>query len=142
MKKFLIAVMILLTVAGVAHAEQKKSAWSPELRIGLASGVDKVTLKVSAPCILLDAKSGKRIDKIPAGKDFVVDCAKLKVDAVEIRPKEIPPRRQATSTPMIREEKNFPEVDVEFTPSTIVNGFILSELLDKPKALRRRGRRL
>ena len=89
MKKFLVAVMILLTVAGVAHAEQKKSAWSPELRIGLASGVDKVTLKVSAPCILLDAKSGKRIDKIPAGKDFVVDCAKLKVDAVEIRPKEI-----------------------------------------------------
>ena len=56
----------------------------------------------------------------------------------EVRPKEIPPRRQATSTQMIREEKNFPEVDVEFTPSTIVNGFILSELLDKPKALRRR----
>ena len=58
----------------------------------------------------------------------------------EVRPKEIPPRRQATSTQMIREEKNFPEVDVEFTPSAIVNGFILSELLDKPKALRRRRR--
>lgn len=58
----------------------------------------------------------------------------------EYRQQEIPPRSQKNSAQVVREEKNFPEVDVEFTPSTIVNGFILSELLDKPKALRRRRR--
>lgn len=89
MKKFFIAVIILLTVANVAHAAQKKSAWSPELRIGLTSGVKQVTLKVSAPCLLVDAKTGKRIGKIPAEKNFVINFDKLKVDSAEIRPKEI-----------------------------------------------------
>lgn len=89
MRKFFIAVMIFLMMVGIAHAEEKKSAWSPEMRIGLTSGVKKVTLRVSAPCVLVDAATGKRISKIPAKKDFVVEFGKLKVDAVEIRPKEI-----------------------------------------------------
>ena len=56
----------------------------------------------------------------------------------EVRPLN-PPRPSRAETQFIREEQS-PELDMEFTPSAIVNGFILSELLDKPKALRRRRR--
>ena len=89
MKKFFVALMILFSLTGIAHAEQKKSAWSPEFKIGLTSGVKQVKLQVSAPCVLIDAATGKRLEKIPAKKFFVMDYAKIKVDAVEIRPKEI-----------------------------------------------------
>ena len=58
----------------------------------------------------------------------------------EIRPREVQPRPQRNSVQIVREENERPELNVEFTPTTIVNGFILSELLDKPKALRRRKR--
>ena len=58
----------------------------------------------------------------------------------EIRPREVQPRPQRNSAQIVREENERPELNVEFTPTTIVNGFILSELLDKPKALRRRKR--
>ena len=88
MKKFLAAVIIFFVMASVAQAAPKKSTWSPELRIGLASGIKQVTLQVSAPCILVDAK-GKRLEKIPADKNFVVEFAKLKVDAAEVRPEKI-----------------------------------------------------
>ena len=57
----------------------------------------------------------------------------------EVRPINPSPRSSRAETQFVREEKS-PEIDVEFTPSTIVNGFILSELLDKPKALRKRRR--
>ena len=88
MKKFFVAVIILFLLTGAASA-QKNSAWSPELRIGLMSGVKQVTFKFSAPCLLLDAKTKKQLQRIPAGKNFVVDCAKLPAEAIEIRPKEI-----------------------------------------------------
>ena len=58
----------------------------------------------------------------------------------EIRPREIPRSSQKNSAQVVREENQSPELNTEFTPSTIMNGFILSELLDKPKALRRRRR--
>lgn len=69
----------------------------------------------------------------------------------EIRPQEIPPRSvqqiftqpqrsQKISAQPVHETQEISGLDVEFTPSTIVNGFIMSELLDKPKALRRRRR--
>lgn len=87
MKKFLIAALILFMLSSVAYAE-KKSTWSPELRIGLTSGVRNVTLIFSAPCIMTDTK-GKLIKKFSAGKSFVVDFSELKVDAVEIRPEKI-----------------------------------------------------
>ncbi|MBR1807725.1 MAG: hypothetical protein IJ774_15250 [Selenomonadaceae bacterium] len=57
----------------------------------------------------------------------------------EVRQLNPPPRPSRAETQFVREDKS-PEIDVEFTPSTIVNGFILSELLDKPKALRKRRR--
>jgi len=69
----------------------------------------------------------------------------------EVRPLNPPPRsvQQMFTQPQrpkknfaqpVREESEVSGLDVEFTPSTIVNGFILSELLDKPKALRKRRR--
>lgn len=69
----------------------------------------------------------------------------------EVRPKKIPPRSvqkiftqlqcsQKISAQPVHETQEISGLDVEFTPSTIVNGFIMSELLDKPKALRRRRR--
>ena len=88
MKKFLPLLMMILLAAQSCQAASQKSTWSPELRIGLASGVKQVTLQVSAPCLLLDAK-GKTLNKIPAGKNFVLELAKLKGDTVEVRPKEI-----------------------------------------------------
>ncbi|MBE8954406.1 MAG: SpoIID/LytB domain-containing protein [Quinella sp. 2Q5] len=88
MRKIFVALMVLLLLTGTACAE-KKSAWSPEMRIGLTSGVKRVELKVSAACVLIDTATGKRLSKIPAEKKFVIDAAKLKVDTVEVRPKEI-----------------------------------------------------
>ena len=95
-KIFSIAI-ILLVMMSCAHAEQKKSVWSPEMRIGLISGVKKVTVQVSAQCLLTDAKTGKQIKKIPAEKNFVIDYAKLKVDAVELRPQKISLRELQTT---------------------------------------------
>lgn len=89
LKKFLIAALILCMTAGIAHAEEKRSTWSPELRIGLTSGVRHVTLNFSAPCVMTDASNGKLIKKIAAEENFVVDFADLKVNAVEIRPEKI-----------------------------------------------------
>ena len=85
-KIFLIA--LIFFVATTAHAAPKKYDWSPELRIGILSGVKQVTLQFSAPCLLLDGK-GKKLKKIPAKKDFVVELSTLKTDAVEIRPEKI-----------------------------------------------------
>lgn len=87
LKKILIAVMILLVATSTAQAAQK--AWSPELRIGLQSGVKKVTLNFSAPCVMIDASNKRQLSKIPALKNFVVDFSELKASAIEFRPKEI-----------------------------------------------------
>lgn len=88
MKKIFIVVMILL-MASVAHAEPKK-VWQPEIRVGLKSGVKQVNLKVSAPCVMINAGKGNVLQKIPAGGNFIVDFKSLKVNAIEIRPEKIP----------------------------------------------------
>ena len=56
----------------------------------------------------------------------------------EIRPKNNPPAqiKQKISKPEVREENN--ELDLNLTPSNVMNAFILNEILNKPKALRRR----
>ena len=88
LRKFLIAVMILV-VASVAYAEPKK-VWQPEIRVGLLSGVKQVNLKVSAPCVVINAAKGSILQKIPADNDFTVEFDKLNVNAIEIRPEKIP----------------------------------------------------
>jgi len=83
-KKFLVLMIILL----MSRAEA--ADWSPELKIGILSGVEEVTLKVSAPCVMTEVASGKILTKIPAEKKFVVHVEKIKADSIEIRPEEIP----------------------------------------------------
>ena len=66
------------------------AGWSPELRIGLLSNVEEISLQVSAPCIMINAAKGNTLQKIPAGGSFVVDFEHLKLNAIEIRPEKIP----------------------------------------------------
>lgn len=55
----------------------------------------------------------------------------------ELRPKSKPPAqiRQKVSVQEVREETE--ELDLNLTPSTVMNAFVLGEILGKPKALRR-----
>ncbi len=93
LKKIFLTAIIFCMLTGLAQAAdkpQKKSVWQPELRIGILSGVTQVGLKVSAPCIMIDAVTKKTLKKIPAEKNFAVDFAQMKTTAVEIRPEKIP----------------------------------------------------
>ena len=90
LKKFLTVTLIIFMLTVVTHAEQKKSAWQPELRVGILIGVTQVNLQVSEPCVMTDATNGKTIKKIPAGKIFAVNVANMKINAVEIRPEKVP----------------------------------------------------
>ena len=90
LKKLLTAALIFFVLTGVAHAEQKKSEWQPELRVGILIGVAKVNLQVSAPCVLVDPTNGKTIKTLPAAKTFAIEAAGMKINAVEIRPEKIP----------------------------------------------------
>ena len=56
----------------------------------------------------------------------------------EVREKNSPPRRKKISAQEVREVEQTNELDLNLTPSTVLNAFILTELLDKPKALRQR----
>ena len=92
LRKIFVTALILFVLTSVAFADDKKpkkSVWQPELRIGLKSNITQVGLKVSAPCIMIDPNSKKTLKKIPADKNFVVDFAQMKTNAVEIRPEKI-----------------------------------------------------
>ena len=56
----------------------------------------------------------------------------------EIRTKNSPPRQKKISVQEIREAEETNEIDLNLTPSKVLNAFVLKEILDKPKALRRR----
>ena len=55
----------------------------------------------------------------------------------ELRPKSKPPAQiqSKVSAQEVREETT--ELDLNLTPSAVMNAFVLSEILGKPKALRR-----
>ena len=84
LKFFFTALMIFMLMN---HVEAGN--WSPELRIGILSGVSKVSVEVSAPCFIIDAEKTKTPEKIAAGKSFVIEAKDLNVDAIEIRPEKI-----------------------------------------------------
>lgn len=90
LKKFFVAAIVFCVLTSIAQAAPKKSVWQPELLIGITSGVTQVGLKVSAPCIMIDAVTKKTIKKIPADKNFAVDFAQMKTTAIEIRPEKVP----------------------------------------------------
>ena len=55
----------------------------------------------------------------------------------EVRPKISPPRKKKVSPQEIRETEETNGLDLNLTPSTVLNAFVLNEILEKPKALRR-----
>lgn len=83
MKKFLVLTILMLA------CRVEAAGWSPEMRVGLLSGVEQITLKVSAPCIMIDAATNETLTKIPAERLFCISAARLKSDAIEIRPENI-----------------------------------------------------
>lgn len=57
----------------------------------------------------------------------------------EVRPKDSPPLRpKKISAQEVQEAEETNELNLNLTPSNVLNAFVLSEVLDKPKALRRR----
>ena len=54
----------------------------------------------------------------------------------EVRPKN-PPRPKKPVTPA-RKSEELDALDMNLTPSTVLDAFVLTEILDKPKSLRRR----
>ena len=56
----------------------------------------------------------------------------------EIRPKTPPPRTKKAAAQEICETTEKSQLELNFTPSTVMNAFVFSEILGKPKALRRR----
>lgn len=55
----------------------------------------------------------------------------------EVQPLNPPPRKKKIPA-QVREADERNEFDLNLTPSKVLNAFVLTELLDKPKALRRR----
>ena len=85
---------------GTKQEESKKSTWQPELRIGVFEGQTKANLQVSVPCVLLDAKTEKRIVFFSPGKtmkitvedgNLVVDGKKVNASRLILRPQEKKP---------------------------------------------------
>ncbi len=56
----------------------------------------------------------------------------------EIQTLRQPPRQKKISTKEIQQTEETNELDLNLTPSNVMNAFVLSEILDKPKALRRK----
>ena len=57
---------------------------------------------------------------------------------VEVRPKNPPPRLKRIAAQDVNETEKAPEIDLTLTQATLINAFVFKEILDKPKALRRR----
>lgn len=56
----------------------------------------------------------------------------------EVRPKKSSPPKKKISAHEVHEAEENSELDLDLTPSKVLNAFVLNEILDKPKALRRR----
>lgn len=74
------------------------------------------------------------IPTLPNDPNFPGEEVPIFIDSpqqAEVRPKKISPREA-------QEAQENSELDLNLTPSKVLDTIILSELLDKPKALRRR----
>lgn len=82
--------MILAAMIFISPAYAKESNWQPEIRVGILSGVNRVDLQMSDPCIMVDAATKKTLKKIPANKIFSVSLSDIKNNSVEIRGERTP----------------------------------------------------
>lgn len=80
--------------------QSKKSTWQPELRVGVYEGQTRVSLQVSVPSVLLDAKTEKCIVFFSPGKTMkitvgdgrmIVDGKKVDASRLILRPQEKKP---------------------------------------------------
>ena len=83
------------------------------------------------------------IPTLPNDPNFPGEEVPIFIDSpqqAEVRPKKIPspPRPKKISPREVHEAQETSELDLNLTPSKVLDTIILSELLDKPKALRRR----
>lgn len=83
------------------------------------------------------------IPTLPNDPNFPGEEVPIFIDSpqqAEVRPKKIPspPRPKKISPREAHEAQETSELDLNLTPSKVLDTIILSELLDKPKALRRR----
>ena len=90
LKKFFAAIMavIFFVSSGIVYAE-KKSSWQPEIRIGLFGGVKSVTLKFSAPAIMIDTATKKTLKKFEADENVSVNIWSFNGNEVEIRGEKV-----------------------------------------------------
>ena len=84
MKKILLLMIFLL----MSRAEA--GTWQPIIRVGLFSGVQKVSLQVSAPCIMINAAKGTVIKKISVEGGLSIDFAHMEFNSIEILPEKVP----------------------------------------------------
>lgn len=56
----------------------------------------------------------------------------------EVRQKNFSPPQKKVSVKEIHEAEEKNKINLNLTPSNVMNAFVLSEILDKPKALRRK----
>ena len=85
MIKKIFVLIILLMMSRV-----EAGTWQPVIKVGLAGELKQVSLKVSAPCVMINAAKGNILKKIPAGDSFVIEFAKMEVNAIEILPEKVP----------------------------------------------------
>ena len=84
-----IFIMILAAIIFISPASAKESSWQPEIKIGILSGVNRVELQFSAPCVMVDVATKKTLKKISADKNFSVSLSDLKNNSIEIRGEKV-----------------------------------------------------
>ncbi len=86
LKKFFAAVLAVIFFSSSNNVCETKSQWQPEIKIGLMSNVNEVTLQFNMPCIITDGKTSKKIKNISAGQAVTIKASDIQTNGVEIRP--------------------------------------------------------
>ena len=86
LKKFFAAVLAVIFFISSNNVCETKSQWQPEIKIGLMSNVNEVTLQFNMPCIMTDGKTSKKIKNISAGQAVTIKASDIQTNGVEIRP--------------------------------------------------------
>ena len=92
LRKFIISfvtIVILMFLIIMLPASSNELTWQPEIRLGVSSGVGRVSLQMSEACVMIDAATRTILEKIPANKTFTISFSGMKTDSVEIRGENI-----------------------------------------------------
>lgn len=85
-KKFFAVFMTVIFFISSNNVCETKSQWQPEIKIGLMSNVNEVTLQFNMPCIMTDGKNSKKIKSISASQSVTIKASDIQTNGVEIRP--------------------------------------------------------